>query len=103
MFMQFFSRRAKSGLFFLILGAAAFIRAWQLGSIPVSLYWDEVAMLADARVVAETGKDIHGLPTTHFIFPSYGDYKLPPQPVSRCSESAKPHCVCPASWLVSGR
>lgn len=76
--MQFLSRRVQSGLFCLILGLAALIRVWQLGAIPVSLYWDEVAMLADARVVAETGKDIHGLPATHLIFPSYGDYKLAP-------------------------
>lgn len=78
MSMQFFSHRVKSVLFFLILALAALIRVWQLGSNPVSLYWDEVAMLTDARVVAETGKDMHGHPATHLIFPSYGDYKLAP-------------------------
>ncbi len=53
------------------------IRFWQLGTIPSSLYWDEVAMLADAKIVAATGRDMHNRPWFQLIYPSYGDYKLP--------------------------
>lgn len=60
-----------------IFAVAIFFRFYHLGEIPVSLYWDETAMLVDARVVAETGKDMHGNSWFQAIFPSYGDYKLP--------------------------
>ncbi len=62
-------------LFLLILAFA--LRFFRLGSVPVSLYWDEAAILADAKVVAETGRDLHGHRWQHVLFPSYGDYKLP--------------------------
>lgn len=52
-------------------------RFWKLGSVPVGLYWDEVAMYVDAKTVAATGKDMHGNSMFQAIFPSYGDYKLP--------------------------
>lgn len=58
-----------------ILGAA--VRLYKLGEVPVSLYWDEVAMLADAKAIAATGRDLHGNSWLQAIFPSYGDYKLP--------------------------
>ncbi len=54
-----------------------FLRVYQLGSVPTGLYWDEVAILIDAKSVAETGKDMHGRPWYQVIYPSYGDYKLP--------------------------
>ena len=53
------------------------LRVWQLGKVPVSLYWDEVAMLVDLKSVTKTGKDMHGRPWYQVIYPSYGDYKLP--------------------------
>lgn len=56
---------------------AALLRFWQLGRVPVSLYWDEAAMLVDLKSVTETGKDMHGRPWYQLIYPSYGDYKLP--------------------------
>lgn len=60
-----------------IIVFAAVLRLWQLGSDPVSLYWDEAAMLVDLKSVTQTGKDMHGRPWYQVIYPSYGDYKLP--------------------------
>lgn len=56
---------------------AIFLRFYNLGTVPVSLYWDETAMLLDAKVLAATGKDMHGNGWLRSLFPSYGDYKLP--------------------------
>jgi len=64
-------------LFLLILFAATILRLYKLGQIPVSLYWDEVAMLVDAKSVAATGMDMHSRAWYQLIYPSYGDYKLP--------------------------
>ncbi|HEX7017950.1 MAG TPA: hypothetical protein VF209_03530 [Patescibacteria group bacterium] len=61
----------------LIIVVASFFRFYQLGQIPVALYWDEVAMLVDARSLAETGQDMHGNSWLQALFPSYGDYKQP--------------------------
>jgi len=71
------SRRWFWILFFGVVIVAASIRLWNLGSVPVSLYWDEVAMYVDVKSVLATGMDIHGRPWTQLIYPSYGDYKLP--------------------------
>jgi len=60
-----------------IILLAIVVRFWGLGSNPVSLYWDEVAILLDAKSISQTGMDMHGLPWYQVIFPSYGDYKLP--------------------------
>lgn len=62
-------------LFLIFIGIA--IRLYKFGSIPVSLYWDEVAMLVDAKVLAKTLHDMHGNFIFQTLFPSYGDYKLP--------------------------
>lgn len=64
-------------LFLAILLIAAALRFTKLGQIPVALYWDEVAILVDAKSLAATGRDMHGQPWHQLIFPSYGDYKLP--------------------------
>lgn len=61
----------------LILIVAFGLRFFRLGQVPVSLYWDEAAILADAKVVAETGRDMHDHSWLQALFPSYGDYKLP--------------------------
>lgn len=60
-----------------ILLVAVFVRLYRLGEVPLGLYWDEVAILADARAVAETGRDMHNRPWFQVMYPSYGDYKLP--------------------------
>src|SRR5687767_3489662 len=64
-------------LFLFIVMFAGCIRVWQLGRLPVSVYWDEAAMLVDIKSVLETGKDMHNRPWYQLIYPSYGDYKLP--------------------------
>jgi 4-amino-4-deoxy-L-arabinose transferase-like glycosyltransferase len=61
----------------LILLLAFALRFYRLGEIPVALYWDEAAMLVDARSVAATGQDMHGNSWLQAVFVSYGDYKLP--------------------------
>jgi 4-amino-4-deoxy-L-arabinose transferase-like glycosyltransferase len=53
------------------------LRFYKLGQVPTGLYWDEIAMLVDAKSVAQSGQDMHGNPWYQLIFPSYGDYKLP--------------------------
>ncbi len=60
-----------------ILLVAVYVRFFKLGEIPVSLYWDEAAILADARMVSSTGHDLHGNSWFQPLFLSYGDYKLP--------------------------
>ncbi|NCN87783.1 MAG: hypothetical protein GW941_02715 [Candidatus Pacebacteria bacterium] len=64
-------------IFLLIIFVGAFLRISTLGQIPVSLYWDEAAMLTDAKVVSATGMDMHGNAWYQLMYPSYGDYKLP--------------------------
>lgn len=64
-------------IFLLIIILASFLRLSNLGSIPVSLYWDEAAMLIDAKTVSQTGLDMHGNHWSQLMYPSYGDYKLP--------------------------
>lgn len=54
-----------------------FARIYRFGSVPVGLYWDEVAILADAVSLSQTGNDIHGNSWFQTLFLSYGDYKLP--------------------------
>ncbi|MFH1959422.1 MAG: hypothetical protein ABIJ22_03810 [Patescibacteria group bacterium] len=63
--------------FILILFLAIFLRFFKLGQIPVSLYWDEAAILLDAKVVSKTGLDMHSRPWLQVLYPSYGDFKLP--------------------------
>jgi 4-amino-4-deoxy-L-arabinose transferase-like glycosyltransferase len=61
----------------IIILFASFLRLFKLGQIPAGLYWDEIAMLVDAKSISQSGKDMHGNSWAQFIFPSYGDYKLP--------------------------
>lgn len=71
------SRKLFWLIFSLILLLSIGLRFYKLGLVPVSLYWDEVAILVDAKSIAETGFDIHGRPWYQVLYPSYGDYKLP--------------------------
>lgn len=73
-----FSKNKKYYLLFaLILFVAVILRFYDLGKVPVSLYWDETAILLDAKTVATNGMDMHGNSWFQAMFPSYGDYKLP--------------------------
>lgn len=60
-----------------LLALGIFARVYRIGAVPVGLYWDEAAILADAVSLSQTGKDIHGNSGFHALFLSYGDYKLP--------------------------
>jgi len=53
------------------------LRLFKLGSVPVSLYWDEAAIALDAKAIVETGFDQHGRYWLQPVYPSWGDYKLP--------------------------
>ena len=59
-----------------ILGVAAFLRVWQLGSVPNSLDWDETALGYNAYSILKTGRDEYGnfLPLS---IRSFDDYKPP--------------------------
>lgn len=72
-----FLNRRVVALFFLILSLAVILRFYQLGAVPVGTYWDETAILLDAKLLSLDWHDMHGLSGWQAIFPSYGDYKLP--------------------------
>ncbi|MFH0749596.1 MAG: glycosyltransferase family 39 protein [Candidatus Gottesmanbacteria bacterium] len=59
-----------------ILGIAIGFRFWQLGSVPVSLDWDETALGYNAYSILKTGRDEYGtfLPLS---IRSFDDYKPP--------------------------
>ena len=61
--------------FLIILGL--FARLWQFSKIPISLYWDEVAIGLDARSLLVTGRDLNNNHWLQALFYSYGDYKAP--------------------------
>ena len=61
----------------LILGLALFLRLFQLGINPPSLYWDEASLGYNAYSILTSGKDEHGevFPLARFI--AFGDFKPP--------------------------
>ncbi|MCX6722655.1 MAG: glycosyltransferase family 39 protein, partial [Candidatus Staskawiczbacteria bacterium] len=61
-------------ILFLIIVLAAGLRLWQLGSVPPSPDWDEVALGYDAYSIIHTGRDEFGkfLPV---VLRSFDDYK----------------------------
>lgn len=60
----------------LITLLGAFLRFWNLGSMPPSLNWDEVSHGYNAYSILKTGRDEWGVFMPH-IFRAFGDYKLP--------------------------
>jgi hypothetical protein len=62
---------------FLLIFLGIFARVWQFGSVPTSLYWDEVAIGLDAQSIAQTGHDINNQSWLQTSYYSYGDYKAP--------------------------
>ncbi len=64
-------------LLILLIVLTFWLRFQAFGKNPIGLYWDEAAILVDARSIAQTGHDMHGRPWYQVIYPSYGDYKLP--------------------------
>lgn len=66
----------KKLILFLIIFLGFSLRFYQLGKVPVSIYWDEAAFGVNARLITETGKDEYGQ-TLPLFFRSFDDYKLP--------------------------
>lgn len=64
-------------LLLLIILVATITRFYALGTNPVSLYWDEVALGYNAYSIAQTGKDETGKAFPIQYFQSFGDYKPP--------------------------
>jgi hypothetical protein len=59
----------------LILCLAAFLRLYQLTSVPPSPYWEEVALGYDAYSISQTGFDHHGNFLPLVAVESFGDWK----------------------------
>lgn len=60
-----------------LLSFSIVARFWQLGSVPLGRYWDEVAIQADAWSLTQTAQTLHGKHWANLIYESYGDYKAP--------------------------
>ena len=60
-----------------IVALAAVLRLYKLGSVPPSLYWDEVSLGYNAYSILTTGHDEHGKSTPLTNFAAFGDYKPP--------------------------
>lgn len=58
-----------------IVLVALVLRVVQLGSLPPSLYWEEVALGYDAYAIAQTAHDHHGNFLPIVAFESFGDWK----------------------------
>lgn len=65
--------------FFLIIIfiLAVFLRFFNLGNNPASLYWDEAAIGLDAYSIGQTGKDMNNMFWFQPVLGSYGDFKAP--------------------------
>src|SRR3972149_11228470 len=74
--VQYALMNRKWWLLFFILILSSILRLYQLGNVPISLEWDEVAIGYDAFSILKTGRDQFGqlLPLT---FRSLDDYKPP--------------------------
>ena len=72
--MKFFDNKRNIGLLIFILITAAVLRLWQLGAVPISLDWDEVALGYNAYSLMLTGKDEYGTQMP-VVLRSFGDYK----------------------------
>jgi 4-amino-4-deoxy-L-arabinose transferase-like glycosyltransferase len=61
----------------LIMMLGAFLRFWQLGTNPATLYWDEAAIGLDAYSISQTGRDMNNQYWLQPVLGSYGDFKAP--------------------------
>lgn len=70
--MKFFKKNIS--ILFVVIVIASALRLWNLGNVPISLDWDEVALGYNAFSIAETGKDEYG--NSHpVVLRSFEDYK----------------------------
>lgn len=72
---QYFTKYSVSLI--VIIAIAIVLRFWQLGSIPASLNWDEVAWGYNAYTLGIDGKDEFGIFLPYKYIESYGDFKPP--------------------------
>ncbi|MBQ6438407.1 glycosyltransferase family 39 protein [bacterium] len=72
---QLQTQKIHWGHWSVIVLIALLVRVWQFGRVPVSLYWDEQALLYDAWSIAQTGRDYHGQFLPLVAFNSFGDFK----------------------------
>ncbi len=71
------TRKRELLLLAIIILLGFFLRFYQFGQNPASLYWDEAAIALDAHSISQTGYDIHGENWLKPILASYGDFKAP--------------------------
>lgn len=71
-----FSNKKTYFILGIVVCIAFLLRIYGIGSLPASLYWDEVAIAYNSFSISETLKDEYGkfLP---ILFRSYDDYKMP--------------------------
>src|ERR1700722_9638666 len=68
------NKKITFSLLLVILVFGLFLRLWQLGAVPISPDWDEVALGYDAYSIMHTGRDEFGafMPV---VLRSFDDYK----------------------------
>lgn len=71
------SKKKEFLILAIVILLGIFLRFYQLGKNPASLYWDEAAIALDAYSISKTGKDINGESYLQPILASYGDFKAP--------------------------
>lgn len=74
--MKIFKNYFTVKILLVILIFAAILRFYKLGSYPVSLSWDEVAIGYNAYSISQTQKDEYGTKWP-ILFKSFNDFKLP--------------------------
>ena len=75
---KFLQNKRKNSFFLIIILLIAFIlRFWQLGSIPMSLNWDEAAWGYNAYSIGREGRDEFGVSYPYKYIESFGDFKPP--------------------------
>lgn len=74
--MNFIKKLITPVFLLLIALIIIFPRFYQLGDTPHGLHIDEVSFAADAKSLAETGKDTWGV-TMPRVFKAFGEYKAP--------------------------
>ena len=76
--MNLTQRIKKSNIFLIaIICIALVLRFWQLGNIPASLNWDEVAWGYNAYSLGIDGRDEFGVFLPYKYIESFGDFKPP--------------------------
>jgi 4-amino-4-deoxy-L-arabinose transferase-like glycosyltransferase len=73
---QDFSRRGAAAAFVAVLAAGAALYGWGVAENPPGFFIDESSIAYNAHVLAETGRDEHGVRLPLF-FRAFGEYKNP--------------------------